>query len=473
MGLFDRLFGRKEETKPQVQDLREELVESPEEVSSPAEPVSQKASQSDEAKISAMEAYYEELKERMATESARSSQESTASIDLAQEAFEEDVLEKNDTEDETSSLSKEPEEVIEEATTKSSEEETEELEAEVSVEEAASEPEISEEVEEEPVVEEMTSEPEIAQPTETVQEKYNRSLKKTRTGFGAALNAFFANFRSVDEEFFEELEELLIMSDVGVQVASNLTEELRYEARLENAKKPDALRRVIIEKLVDLYEKDGQYNEQINFKDGLTVMLFVGVNGVGKTTSIGKLAHKYKKEGKKVMLVAADTFRAGAVAQLAEWGRRVDVPVVTGPEKSDPASVVFDGMERAVAEQVDVLMIDTAGRLQNKDNLMAELEKIGRIIKRVDPTAPHETFLALDASTGQNALVQAKEFSKITPITGIVLTKIDGTARGGVVLAIREELDIPVKLIGFGEKIDDIGEFNSENFMRGLLEGLL
>lgn len=514
MGLFDRLFGRKEETKPKAQELTEEIGGSEKEASSPAEPVSQKASQSDEAKISAMEAYYAELKERMATESARSSQESTASIeeeipsevpvnqetaieeegpsqleqdtspeevtepapvpeeqtievetlqeenleeehlnsssDLVQEVLEEEVLVKNETEDETSIFSKEPEKVIEEATT-----------------------EISEEVEEETEVEETTSEPEIAQPTETVQEKYNRSLKKTRTGFGAALNAFFANFRSVDEEFFEDLEELLIMSDVGVQVASNLTEELRYEARLENAKKPDALRRVIIEKLVDLYEKDGQYNEQINFKDGLTVMLFVGVNGVGKTTSIGKLAHKYKKEGKKVMLVAADTFRAGAVAQLAEWGRRVDVPVVTGPEKSDPASVVFDGMKRAVAEQVDILMIDTAGRLQNKENLMAELEKIGRIIKRVDPTAPHETFLALDASTGQNALVQAKEFSKITPITGIVLTKIDGTARGGVVLAIREELDIPVKLIGFGEKIDDIGEFNSENFMRGLLEGLI
>ena len=553
MGLFDRLFGRKEETKPKAQELTEEIGGSEKEASSPAEPISQKASQSDEAKISAMEAYYAELKERMATESA---QESTASIeeevpseepvnqetaieeegssqleqatspeevtepapvpeeqtievetlqeesldeeplnsssDLVQEVLEEEVLVKNETEDETSILSKEPEEVIEEATTESSEEDTgefeedtpveettsesedtEELEEEFPVEEAASELEISEEVEEETEVEETTSEPELAQPTETVQEKYNRSLKKTRTGFGAALNAFFANFRSVDEDFFEELEELLIMSDVGVQVASNLTEELRYEARLENAKKPDALRRVIIEKLVDLYEKDGQYNEQINFKDGLTVMLFVGVNGVGKTTSIGKLAHKYKKEGKKVMLVAADTFRAGAVAQLAEWGRRVDVPVVTGPEKSDPASVVFDGMERAVAEQVDVLMIDTAGRLQNKDNLMAELEKIGRIIKRVDPTAPHETFLALDASTGQNALVQAKEFSKITPITGIVLTKIDGTARGGVVLAIREELDIPVKLIGFGEKIDDIGEFNSENFMRGLLEGLI
>ena len=574
MGLFDRLFGRKEEAKPQAQELTEELVESPEEASSLVEPETSKASQNDEAKISAMEAYYAELKERMAAESARSAQESKAyseeapteepvkqdtaveeeapsqveqgtspeevaepapvtedqtleleasqevsvneeqldsSSDLAQEALEEEVLERPDAEAETSSSSKEPEEVVEEEsevvpelevvkeapileeeTAESSEAVTEELEvespveaptnesdfsegveAELSVEEPTSEPEISEEVEEESVVEETTSEPEIAEPTETVQEKYNRSLKKTRTGFGAALNAFFANFRSVDEEFFEELEELLIMSDVGVQVASNLTEELRYEARLENAKKPDVLRRVIIEKLVDLYEKDGQYNEQINFKDGLTVMLFVGVNGVGKTTSIGKLAHKYKKEGKKVMLVAADTFRAGAVAQLAEWGRRVDVPVVTGPEKSDPASVVFDGMERAVAEQVDVLMIDTAGRLQNKDNLMAELEKIGRIIKRVDPTAPHETFLALDASTGQNALVQAKEFSKITPITGIVLTKIDGTARGGVVLAIREELDIPVKLIGFGEKIDDIGEFNSENFMRGLLEGLI
>lgn len=555
MGLFDRLFGRKEETKPQTQDLTEEIGGSEEEASSPAEPVSNKPSQSDEAKISAMEAYYAELKERMAAESARPSQESKASSekvpleepvnqetaveeeapsqveqetspeevsetspvtgdqtldaeslqevgvdeehpdsssDLVQEALEEEVLVKTGTTSETSSPSQESDKlveeepegvpeldvvreapIVEEEIPESSEEGTEVLEVESPEEEATSESEISEEVEEESLVEESTSVPEIAEPTETVQEKYNRSLKKTRTGFGAALNAFFANFRSVDEDFFEELEELLIMSDVGVQVASNLTEELRYEARLENAKKPDALRRVIIEKLVDLYEKDGQYNEQINFKEGLTVMLFVGVNGVGKTTSIGKLAHKYKKEGKKVMLVAADTFRAGAVAQLAEWGRRVDVPVVTGPEKSDPASVVFDGMERAVAEQVDVLMIDTAGRLQNKDNLMAELEKIGRIIKRVDPTAPHETFLALDASTGQNALVQAKEFSKITPITGIVLTKIDGTARGGVVLAIREELDIPVKLIGFGEKIDDIGEFNSENFMRGLLEGLI
>ena len=312
-----------------------------------------------------------------------------------------------------------------------------------------------------------------ASKTETEQEKYNRTLKKTRTGFAARLNEFFANFRRVDEEFFEELEEMLILSDVGVNVATQLTEDLRYEARLENVKKTEDLQRLIIEKLVDIYEKDDVYKEQINFQDGLTVMLFVGVNGVGKTTSIGKLAHKYKQEGKKVMLVAADTFRAGAVAQLVEWGRRVDVPVVTGAEKADPASVVFDGMEKALSEGVDVLMIDTAGRLQNKDNLMAELEKIGRIIKRVVPEAPHETLLALDASTGQNALSQAKEFSKITPLTGLVLTKLDGSAKGGVVLAIRQELDIPVKLIGFGEKIDDIGEFHSEEFMQGLLTGLV
>ena len=321
-------------------------------------------------------------------------------------------------------------------------------------------------------VKEESVEP-VNAPVETEEEKYNRSLKKTRTGFSARLNAFLANFRRVDEGFFEELEEMLILSDVGVNVATQLIEDLRYEAKLENAKKADDLKRVIIEKLVEIYEKDGVFNEQINFQDGLTVMLFVGVNGVGKTTSIGKLAYKYKNEGKKVMLVAADTFRAGAVAQLAEWGRRVDVPVVTGPEKADPASVVFDGMERAVAENVDVLLIDTAGRLQNKDNLMAELEKIGRIIKRVVPDAPHETLLALDASTGQNALSQAKEFSKITPLTGLILTKIDGTAKGGVVLAIRQELDIPVKFIGFGEKIDDIGEFDSEDFIRGLLEGII
>ncbi|OHP85647.1 signal recognition particle-docking protein FtsY [Streptococcus sp. HMSC063B03] len=424
MGLFDRLFGKKEE--PKIEEVVKEALENldlSEDIE--AEEVSQEVAEVESSEEAV-------LQEEENQDTVEESLDSEPTVEVSQEEIEEFPNSEEVTEEENTEL-QEP------------------------VEENSSE----------------VLEPERSQLEETVQEKYDRSLKKTRTGFGARLNAFFANFRSVDEEFFEELEELLIMSDVGVQVASNLTEELRYEAKLENAKKPDALRRVIIEKLVELYEKDGNYDESIHFQDGLTVMLFVGVNGVGKTTSIGKLAHRYKQAGKKVMLVAADTFRAGAVAQLAEWGRRVDVPVVTGPEKADPASVVFDGMERAVAEGIDILMIDTAGRLQNKDNLMAELEKIGRIIKRVVPEAPHETFLALDASTGQNALVQAKEFSKITPLTGIVLTKIDGTARGGVVLAIREELNIPVKLIGFGEKIDDIGEFNSENFMKGLLEGLI
>ena len=428
MGLFDRLFGKKEE--PKIEDIVKEALENLD--------LSEEVEENQTA-----------VEETSQEETAREKEEETLAQEEISQVSTEEVIEPEAVE-----VTAQKEVELEVDETEQSQEPKEVLEGESQESLEAGEELASEVVEEE-----------SPQPEETVQEKYDRSLKKTRTGFGARLNAFFANFRSVDEEFFEELEELLIMSDVGVQVASNLTEELRYEAKLENAKKPDALRRVIIEKLVELYEKDGNYDEQIHFQDGLTVMLFVGVNGVGKTTSIGKLAHRYKQAGKKVMLVAADTFRAGAVAQLAEWGRRVDVPVVRGPEKADPASVVFDGMERAVAEGIDILMIDTAGRLQNKDNLMAELEKIGRIIKRVVPEAPHETFLALDASTGQNALVQAKEFSKITPLTGIVLTKIDGTARGGVVLAIREELNIPVKLIGFGEKIDDIGEFNSENFM--------
>ena len=552
MGLFDRLFGKKEETE-KVLPSSEEVTESTEVEETVKEEPAATLNDKEEQKIADMEAYYQELKARIAATHQPVS--TVAQEEPAEEPLDEEIVTSETNEDqvpveespvvfEPAQTEASPEEVspladetetepleevkIEAEVTENGEEadgantsemkeeppiafpssEAELVEGSTTEEEApelveaqdeVSEPEVSEAIaqveetsevaeaesrlpegEAASTVEERTVEEaeepipdEIEPQQETIQEKYDRSLKKTRTGFGARLNAFFANFRSVDEEFFEELEELLIMSDVGVQVASNLTEELRYEARLENAKKPDALKRVIIEKLVDLYAKDGQFNEAIRFQDGLTVMLFVGVNGVGKTTSIGKLAHRYKQEGKKVMLVAADTFRAGAVAQLAEWGRRVDVPVVTGPEKSDPASVVFDGMERAIAENIDVLMIDTAGRLQNKDNLMAELEKIGRIIKRVVPEAPHETLLALDASTGQNALVQAKEFSKITPVTGIVLTKIDGTARGGVVLAIREELDIPVKLIGFGEKIDDIGPFHSENFMRGLLEGLI
>ncbi len=493
MGLFDRLFGRKKQ-EPPIEEVVKEALENIGELEEETAPAPE-AGENLEAE--AVQSYQgeQQLDDQISdTKDSLADVEELASQAIQEESkepeHEREIIAENQ---EVAQGASQTEETLEEHHAESSDETVEELVEQtdlsdessshteheaVSYDEVATdsnnefEPETAEESLTESEVA-ATEEPVELPQEESTQEKYDRSLKKTRTGFGARLNAFFANFRSVDEEFFEDLEELLITSDVGVHVASSLTEELRYEARLENAKKPAALRQLIIEKLVDIYEKDGRFNEKINFQNGLTVMLFVGVNGVGKTTSIGKLAYKYKQQGKKVMLVAADTFRAGAVAQLAEWGRRVDVPVVTGPEKSDPASVVYDGMERAQAEQVDVLMIDTAGRLQNKDNLMAELEKIGRIIKRVDPEAPHETFLALDASTGQNALVQAKEFSKITPVTGIVLTKIDGTARGGVVLAIRQELDIPVKLIGFGEKIDDIGEFNSENFMKGMLEGLV
>lgn len=439
MGLFDRLFGKKKDTKEQIEE--QEIAQVLEETS---------ADESKEVvETAAVEPQADEVVESEATPDAEavSQSEKASQLDETKEVAEADF---SGVMADYYAKKKAAKEALDRG-------ETVEFEAVETKQE---------DVKEEP------AEP-VSAPVETEEEKYNRSLKKTRTGFSARLNAFLANFRRVDEDFFEELEEMLILSDVGVNVATQLTEDLRYEAKLENAKKADGLKRVIIEKLVEIYEKDGVFNEQINFQDGLTVMLFVGVNGVGKTTSIGKLAYKYKNEGKKVMLVAADTFRAGAVAQLSEWGRRVDVPVVTGPEKADPASVVFDGMERAVAENVDVLLIDTAGRLQNKDNLMAELEKIGRIIKRVVPDAPHETLLALDASTGQNALSQAKEFSKITPLTGLILTKIDGTAKGGVVLAIRQELDIPVKFIGFGEKIDDIGEFDSEDFIRGLLEGII
>lgn len=433
MGLFDRLFGKKKDTKEQIegqetaQALEETSADESKEVAEPAAVQAQAEDviESEVTPVSEEASQLEETKEAAEADFSGVMADYYAKKEAAKEALDRgETVEFEAVETKQEDVKEEPKEIA-------------------------------------------------SAPVETEEEKYNRSLKKTRTGFSARLNAFLANFRRVDEDFFEELEEMLILSDVGVNVATQLTEDLRYEAKLENAKKADDLKRVIIEKLVEIYEKDGVFNEQINFQDGLTVMLFVGVNGVGKTTSIGKLAYKYKNEGKKVMLVAADTFRAGAVAQLAEWGRRVDVPVVTGSEKADPASVVFDGMERAVAENVDVLLIDTAGRLQNKDNLMAELEKIGRIIKRVVPDAPHETLLALDASTGQNALSQAKEFSKITPLTGLILTKIDGTAKGGVVLAIRQELDIPVKFIGFGEKIDDIGEFDSEDFIRGLLEGII
>ena len=308
-----------------------------------------------------------------------------------------------------------------------------------------------------------------------VQEKYDKGLEKTRKTFGERMNELFANFRTVDEDFFEELEETLIGADVGFETAIRITEALRQEVKLRNAKKSAEVQNAIIEKLVDLYEAEGinEVNELNIQEDGLTVILFVGVNGVGKTTSIGKLAHQFKNEGKKVLMAAADTFRAGAIDQLVVWGERAGVEVVRGNAGGDPAAVVFDALERARTEQADVLLVDTAGRLQNKVNLMNELEKIKRVIQRELPEAPQETLLVLDATTGQNAMVQAKQFKETTDVTGLVLTKLDGTAKGGIVLAIRNELHLPVKLVGLGEGIDDLEPFDPNDFVVGLFKGLL
>lgn len=312
--------------------------------------------------------------------------------------------------------------------------------------------------------------------TEDEQERYDKGLEKTNHSFGARLNAFFAKFRTVDENFFDDLEDLLIESDVGFETAEELTDSLRDEAKLQNAKSHDALKQVIVEKLVDIYDK-GEEGEDSKLADDPSakpnVYLFVGVNGAGKTTTIGKLAKRIKDSGKSVMMVAADTFRAGAVEQLVEWGRRDGVEVITGPEKADPASVVYDGVKKAKERGIDFLLVDTAGRLQNKVNLMSELDKIKRTIKKILPDQPNEVLLVLDGSTGQNALLQAKDFDKTTKLTGLVLTKLDGSSKGGVVLAIRNEMDLPVKLVGLGEKVDDLANFDAEKFAIGLFQGLI
>lgn len=342
------------------------------------------------------------------------------------------------------------------------------------VEEAPSVPE--EVAKDTPSEEVPASEPilQAAPETESVQDKYTKGLTKSRKTFGQRMNELFANFRTVDEDFFEEVEETLIGADVGFDAAMKIADSLRQEVKLRNVKKTADVQNVIIEKLVDLYGEAGvgEVNE-LNMQPGLTVILFVGVNGVGKTTSIGKLAHQFKAEGKKVLLAAADTFRAGAIDQLVVWGERAGVEVVRGNAGGDPAAVVFDAMERAKRENADVLLVDTAGRLQNKVNLMNELEKIKRIIQRVDPTAPHEVLLVLDATTGQNAMNQAKQFKETTDVSGLVLTKLDGTAKGGIVLAIRNELRLPVKLVGLGEGINDLEPFDPNEFVVGLFKGLI
>ncbi|MRH42231.1 signal recognition particle-docking protein FtsY [Aquibacillus halophilus] len=311
--------------------------------------------------------------------------------------------------------------------------------------------------------------------TEQVSDKYKDGLTKTRSSFSSKINDLVAKYRKVDEDFFEDLEEILISADVGVSTVMDLIDELKLEVKRQNIKETTQVKEVISEKLVEIYYgDDDEAVEELNLqKDQLSVILFVGVNGVGKTTTIGKLAYKLKEEGKKVVLAAGDTFRAGAIEQLEVWGERAGVDVIKHSAGSDPAAVIFDGIKAAQSRKADVLLCDTAGRLQNKVNLMNELTKVKRVIEKEIPGAPHEVLLVLDATTGQNAMSQAKTFSAATDVSGIVLTKLDGTAKGGIVLAIRNELEIPVKFVGLGEKITDLQSFDAQAFVFGLFADML
>jgi fused signal recognition particle receptor len=309
----------------------------------------------------------------------------------------------------------------------------------------------------------------ISKQTDVVTEKFKDGLSKTRDNFSGKVNDLVARYRKVDEDFFEELEEILIQADVGFDTVMKLIDELKMEVKRRNIQDPKEVQSVISEKLVDIYNAGEEQSSLLNIQaDGLTVILFVGVNGVGKTTTIGKLGYKFKSEGKNVLMAAGDTFRAGAIEQLEVWGDRVGVEVIKQAEGSDPAAVMFDAIQAAKARKADILLCDTAGRLQNKVNLMKELEKVKRVIEREIPGAPHEVLLVLDATTGQNALIQAKTFKEVTNVSGIVLSKLDGTAKGGIVLAIRNELKIPVKFVGLGEKMDDLQEFDAETYVYGL-----
>lgn len=306
-------------------------------------------------------------------------------------------------------------------------------------------------------------------------EKYVAGLDRSNSTFSDRINELAARFREINDEYFEELENILIMSDVGVSMVMKIVEEIKNEVRLQNITDPKEINEIIVDKMFVIYANDSVMTTKINYaEEGLTVILMVGVNGAGKTTTIGKLANRIvNDEGKKVMVAAGDTFRAGAIDQLAVWSQRVGVDIVKGKEGGDPSAVVFDALKQAKEKNVDVLICDTAGRLQNKVNLMNELEKMNRIIKREVPDAPHETLLVIDATTGQNGVSQAVEFSKITDVSGLVLTKMDGTAKGGIVLSIKDQLNIPVKFIGLGESVDDLQEFDLDQYIYGLCKNLV
>lgn len=302
---------------------------------------------------------------------------------------------------------------------------------------------------------------------------YDKGLEKTSEHLSSKIALLNTKYKKVNDNYFDELEEILIMADVGVNTVMKFIDKLKARVKSENITNVEELNEIVVDELFIIYVNNDIIVNKINYStDGPTVILFVGVNGVGKTTTIGKLAYSLKEKGKKVLMVAGDTFRAGAVEQIKEWGERIDVPVVL-KENADPASVVYDGLGKAKAENFDVVLIDTAGRLQNKSNLMHELDKINRVIGNIIPGAPHETLLVIDATTGQNGIAQAKSFKEITKITGIVLTKLDGTAKGGIVLAIKEEVGLPVKYVGLGERKEDLKVFDIEKYIHGVFKGLM
>ncbi|MBP3461185.1 MAG: signal recognition particle-docking protein FtsY [Bacilli bacterium] len=299
---------------------------------------------------------------------------------------------------------------------------------------------------------------------------YDKGLEKTRKEFTSKLNLLTLKHNKIDEEYFEELEEILISADIGVNTVINFIDKLKKRVKHENIKDAEELKEIIVDEMFIIYVENEIIVNKINYaENGPTVILFVGVNGVGKTTTIGKLAYKLKEEGKKVLLIAGDTFRAGAIEQLNEWGSKIGCETVYKEER-DPASVIYDGLIKAKNENYDVVLIDTAGRLQNKVNLMNELEKINKVIANIIEGAPHETLLVIDATTGQNGISQAKSFKEITNVTGIVLTKLDGTAKGGIVLAIKDSVKIPVKYIGLGESKEDLKVFDIEKYIYGLFK---
>ena len=303
-------------------------------------------------------------------------------------------------------------------------------------------------------------------------QKYDEALTKTRKEFSTEISSLSKKYKNIDEDYFEELENILIMADIGVDTVMKFVDKLKQRCKEEKIKDSEVLKEIIVDELLIMYLDNGILNTKIKYsEEGPTVILFVGVNGVGKTTSIGKIAKKLKIEGKKILLVAGDTFRAGAIEQLEQWGRRINVPVITTKSK-DPSAAVYDGINTAIKEEYDVVLVDTAGRLQNKVNLMNELSKINNVIKKIIPDAPHETMLVVDATTGQNGIMQAKSFSEVTDITGIVLSKLDGTAKGGIVLAIKEDTGIPVKFVGLGEGEDDLKTFDIEKYIYGLFKDL-